>query len=138
MSSPRGDTNPVTVLFVLGGIAGAWWLWVFGPAYSDQFDVKDEVWQTFSTALKGEEMARDALIHRLNTSIGWHYEIDEESGAEVIRPGLGVAAEAVEVKADAENEIVRVRVEYDRVLPLKPTSRRTVVHFVAEKSGKVK
>lgn len=118
-------------------MAAAWAGWVYGQAYLDHFDVKEEVWLAFSTTVTGEHEARARLMQALNAKIGWHYELDEGTGEETIKPGLGVPDEAVEIVLNPETKVVRVRVEYDRVLPLKPSDRRTTVHFVAEKTGKL-
>lgn len=138
MRHPRGETNPVSVLLFLAAIAGLWWLWVYGAAHYDHFSVKEDVWEAFSTAAGGEEGARDRLLRRLNAEVGWHYQLDEETGVEVVAPGLGLSEEDIEVTVNPEVNLIRVHVEYDRVLPLKPSSRRTTVHFVAEKTGKMK
>ena len=123
---------------LIGVAAGAWWAWIFGPAYLDQFDVKEDVWLAFSTMLTDESGARAKLLRDLNEKVGWHYAVDEATGLEEVRPGLGIEPEQIEMTIAPEVNLLRVRVEYDRVLQLKPTSRRTTVHFVAEQTGKIK
>ena len=125
---------------LLGAIAGGWALMVYGPAYYEHFGVKEEVWLAFTRAqtdLSPTE-ARDQLVRHLNTQVGWHFQVDEETGEETVQPGLGISDDAVDVKIDPEVNLVRVRLEYDRVVVLRPSNRRTTVHFVAEKTGKIK
>lgn len=128
------------MLLLLGAIAGGWALVVYGPAYYDHFGVKEAVWLAFTRAqtdLSPAE-ARAQLLHNLNTQVGWHFQVDDETGEERVQPGLGISEDAVEVKVDTELNLVRVHLEYDRVLLLKPSNRRTTVHFVAETAGKIK
>lgn len=130
----------MTVLLLLGAIAGGWAALVYGPAYFDHFGVKEEVWLAFTrvqTDLSPAEV-RTQLLRNLNSQVGWHFQLDDETGEERVQPGLGISEDAVEVTIDTELKLVRVHLEYDRVLLLKPSNRRTTVHFVAEKTGKIK
>lgn len=137
---PSGKVNPVSVLLVLALIGAAYWAVIFVPIYLDNLDVREAVDAAFSRYhVDGEERARQFLMDRLNVhtpqgTIGHHFEIDEE-GIEQELPGLGVPEENVTMDFVERDSQLTVRVEYDRVVVLKPSQKRRTLHFVVEKSG---
>jgi VCBS repeat-containing protein len=136
--TPAGKTNPISVLLFLAFVAGGWWLYTYGPIYIDNLEVKDEVAKGVAqAALEGDTAAHNTLVVRLNKTIGWHYEIDEETQLERVKPGLGVEKEQVVVSSDSSTKTVTVRVEYDRTFQLAPLKDRKTLHFVVLKQGKL-
>jgi hypothetical protein len=136
--TPAGKTNPFSVLLFLAFVAGGWWLFTFGPIYIDNLEVKDEVAKGLAQAvLEGDGSAQKTLVIRLNKTIGWHYEVDEETQQERVKPGLGVEAEQVVVNSDSSTKMITVRVEYDRTFQLAPLKDRKTLHFVVLKQGKL-
>lgn len=133
-------TNPVTVLVVLLLIAAGWWGWTFGPLYYDHLEVKEAASQMVNLVPQVREV-QDAITNplvRLNTRVGWHYHLDEETGEESVQPGLGLTAEDnVELEVDEERRHPRVRIRYSRVVQLKPFQRRQRVDFTAEAKANV-
>jgi hypothetical protein len=118
--------------------AGGWWIYIYGPIYWDNLEVKDEVAKGMSQAiLEGDAQAHATLMVRLNKTIGWHYDIDPETQEESVKPGLGVDKEAVEVASDSSTKSIKVRVEYDRTFQLVPFKQRKSLHFVVLKEGKL-
>lgn len=137
---PSGKVNPVTVLLVLALVGAGWWAVIFVPVYWDNLDVREAVDAAFARYhVDGEERARGFLMDRLNLvtpqgTIGHHFEIDED-GMEQEMPGLGVPDENVTFDYVERDSQLTVRVEYDRVVVLKPSQKRRTLHFVVEKSG---
>ncbi|MEW6430976.1 MAG: hypothetical protein AB1730_05650 [Myxococcota bacterium] len=137
---PSGKVNPVSVLLLLALVGAGWWAVIFVPVYLDNLDVREAVDAAFSRYhVEGEQRARQFLMDRLNVrtpqgTIGHHFELDEE-GVERELPGLGVPEENVTFDYVERDSLLTVRVEYDRVVVLKPTQARRTLHFVVEKSG---
>jgi hypothetical protein len=136
----HGDSiNPVTYILLLA-IAGAlFYGYHVGPLYLDNLEAKDAVGEAWSThILKGEEFAVNQMLVRLNqknpgTS---HYEVDED-GLETIKPGFGVTKDNVTVEWDENTRMLKVRLEYDRIVEFKPLKKRKIYHLVAEKKGTI-
>jgi hypothetical protein len=133
-------TNPVTVLFLLALALAGWWAFIFGPLYLDHLEVREAAAQTIAL-IPGAGTPKDAAkipVNRLNTRVGWHYQVDEETGEERVLPGLGIDFdEGVTVDYDPSTKLAVVRFSYDRVVQLKPLERRQRVHFVAESKIKL-
>lgn len=128
-------TNPVTVLVVLLLLAAGWWGWIFGPLYIDHLEVKEAASQIVNLVpqARGVDDAIATPLTRLNTRVGWHYQVDEETGEESVQPGLGLTAENnVVLDVDEERKHIKVRIAYSRVVQLKPFQRRQRVAFAAE------
>ena len=138
MRAPPGETNPFSVLLLLALAAGGWWLYVFGPVYWDNLEVKDAVAKSVNQAvLEGDANAQITLLIQLNRTVGWHYQVDEETQAEQVKAGLGLEKEQVLVKTDSDAKMITVRVEYDRTFQLVPFKQRKTLHFVVLKQGKI-
>jgi hypothetical protein len=143
MRKPSGKINPVSVLLLLAVGGGVYWAVLFGPVYFDNLDVREAVDAAFSRYhIEGEKRARQYLLDRLNTrtpegTIGHHFEVDDD-GVERELPGLDVPEEDVSFDYDERTSELTVRVEYDRVVVLKPTRKRRTVHFVVQKTGAIR
>jgi hypothetical protein len=141
---PSGKVNPVSVLALLALGGATYWAILFLPVYYDNLEVKEALDAAFSQArVEGEERAKTWLMRRLNGvtpgqgTLGTHLEVDED-GVERELPGLGVPEENVTFTWDDRESTLTLRVEYDRVVVLKPSDKRKVLHFVAEKKGSTK
>jgi len=134
----NGETNPVTILvFLLIGVA-AFYVYHVGPLYMDNLDAKGYVAEAFNQYfIDGEEKTRARLMMTLNEgSPGTsHYEVDED-GVESIKPGYGLKDENVTFTYNESTRVLRVRVEYDRIVEFKPFKKRKTYHLIAEKVGK--
>lgn len=134
----NGETNPVTILVFLLIGAAAFYVYHVGPLYMDNLDAKGYVAEAFNQYfLDGEEKARGRLIIEMNTRCPGtsHYEVDED-GVESIKPGFGLKDENVTFTYDEKTRVLRVRVEYDRIVEFKPFKKRKTYHLIAEKVGK--
>jgi hypothetical protein len=135
---PRGKVNPISVLLLLGFAAGGWWLYVYGPIYWDNLEVKDELGKCAAqAAVDGDDTAASSVLRRLNGTVGWHYRVDPETGEESVAPGLGLEKDQLEVKSDSSTKLVTARVEYDRTFQLVPFQRRKTLHFVVLRQGRL-
>ena len=138
MRAPPGKTNPFSVLLLAAIVAGGWWLYTYGPIYWDNMEVKDQVAKGVAQAiLEGDANAQMTLLTQMNKTIGWHYQVDEETQEEQVKPGLGLEKDQVVVNSDSATKMVTVRVEYDRTFQLAPFKQRKTLHFVVLKQGKL-
>jgi hypothetical protein len=135
----RGSINPIAVLMLLAAIAGGWWLFTYLPVYWDNLTVREAASACAVNYLAGgEEGVKTRLLTRLNETtmdgtVGWHFETDDD-GLEVRKPGLGVTEDQVTISFDERKRTLTVHVEYDRVVELKPSIQRKIVHFSVEKT----
>jgi len=140
---PSGKVNPVSVILLLALGGGIYWAVTFVPTYYNNLDVREAVDAAFSRfTVEGEDRAHQYLLSRLNRGtqegiIGHHFEVDED-GVEHEVPGLGVADEDVTFEFDERTSELTVRVEYDRVVVLRPFQKRRTLHFVVEKTGAIR
>jgi hypothetical protein len=123
-----------TVLLVLAGVAGAWWLFTYGPVYVDHLEVKEAATQIIniiptSNSNNPHDYAANSFF-RLNANVGYHFEVDEETGVENQLPGLGLTIDD-NLTVETEGKRTTVVIEYDRVVPLKPFKKRDLLHFRA-------
>ena len=139
---PSGKVNPVTVLLLLAIGGAVYWAVMFGPMYLDNFEVReavDSAWSLWAT--DGEDHTYQWLLNRLNNrtqmgTMGSHFEVDED-GVEKLLPGLGVPEDNITFAYDENTKMLTVRVEYQRVVVLKPSDKRRTMRFVVEKRAKV-
>lgn len=140
---PSGKVNPVSVLLLLGLIAGVWAVVTYFPVYWDNLSVREVASGAAITYLsKDEEGVLREVLRRTNTmgaegTIGWHFEEDED-GVEQKKPGLGLTEDNVTVSFDQPTRTLTVHISYDRVVELKPFDKRKLVHFEVEKKTVLK
>ena len=135
---PSGKVNPVSVLLVVALAAAGWYGSYVVPIYYDNLDVREAFEQGLNVAIiEGVDRARVGTVRKLNTMIGTHYAIDEETGAETIEPGLGIEPEAFAIDIDTPAKLITGHLEYDRVVQLKPLQKRKSFHFVHDKKVKL-
>lgn len=136
---PRGKVNPVSVLVLLGIAGGIYWAVMYVPLYLDNLDVREAVDTAISRFHTTGPAAAETWLHQRLTQrttlgvIGSHPELDDD-GVEQIVPGLDVDPDNITFDWDERNSELTVRVEYDRVIRLKPTQERRTVHFVVQHS----
>ena len=60
----------VTFFFLVGALAGIWWLVSFGPAYWDNISIKGDVYEAANLCMKedDDDAVRRFLLYRLTTT----------------------------------------------------------------------
>ena len=135
----NGESNPVTILLVIAIVAGGFYTFHVAPLYMDNLEVKEAVTEAFNNYFNvgGEKKARDTFLLRMNDSHSKfrHLEIDEETGAEVEKPGFGFTDDDISFD-ESDDKVLRVRVAYKRTVTFKPLKYKKTFSLVAEKKGK--
>lgn len=128
------ETNPLTVLLVVALLGGLFYGFHVGPLYLDNLDVKEacqsaiNTWTSEDSLVKGQ----GALLRRLNLSdLGWHYA-ENEDGAEVIKPGLGIPEENMVLEEDPSGLERTCRVTYSRTIQFTPLKKRKTYSYVVQ------
>lgn len=135
---PAGKVNPISVLVIAALIGGGWYGFIVVPLYFDNLDVREAFDQALNvTVLEGVDRGRASAMNRINGQIGWHYQIDEETGKELVAPGLGVDPESLEIEVDTQAKEMTGHFEYTRVVQLKPFEKRKSYHYVHDKKVKL-
>ncbi|MBX7099979.1 MAG: hypothetical protein K1X89_19855 [Myxococcaceae bacterium] len=126
----------LSALLTLGAIAGGvWWCINFVPLHMDNLNVKDAVKSAFNdSGRRGDEYLRSSIKDTCNQArVGTHQEFDGNEYKEV--PGLGLTDENITIVRDEVRKTIRITVEYDRKIALKPGGAPRVVHFVVTEGG---
>ncbi len=134
---PYGKANLASILLVLAVAVGIWLGALFTPIYLDNLNVKDAVAAAYADVNLGktDEQIRNRIIEDLNSNkVGTHQEHDR-FGELVNVPGLGLTTENITIDRNDVARTVRIRVDYDREVRLKPLQRVVKVHFNPEKKG---
>jgi hypothetical protein len=136
----HGDSiNPVTYVVLLAVAGALFYGYHVGPLYLDNLEAKDAVGEAWATYLqRGEDYSMNQLLVRLNAKNPGtsHYEVDDE-GVESIKPGFGVTKDNVTIEFDEASRMLKVRLEYDRIVEFKPLKKRKIYHLIAEKKGTI-
>lgn len=132
-----GKINVLGVLLLVAIAAGVYWLVLFGALHIDHIEVKQAVRVAYNKWLK---VPPDAVRRELKQALdemkfGTHVAIDQSTGEQVVKPGLGIRDEQIEVEDDIVRKWVRITVKYERTVRLFPTSQTRTVRFVAEAQG---
>jgi hypothetical protein len=142
MRKLRGETNPYTILLLLGLAVAGYFGFYYIPFWLDHLEVREAVDQAYNVAiLEGEESAKSRLLMRLNSGtggnppVGEHFEVNED-GVEEIKKGLGLTEEQIVITNNPPN--LSIRIDYARTFVMKPSEKRRVVRFSFEKKGVVK
>jgi hypothetical protein len=123
--------NTTLLLLLLGGgYAG----YLFIPLWLDDLDVREAVAAAFGqmSTNNDDNAIRGVVLSRAKT-VGTHWE--EKDGKRVEVPGLGLESSDVVVERKTDSSEGRIRVEYTRVVRLRPLERYYSVPFQDEKSG---
>ena len=131
--SGKVSLGTLVLLLLLGGAVyvGALYL----PLWVDSLDVKEAVAAAHNLA--GRNL-NDALLRneiRTRTAqMGTHEEQDTWGNVRSV-PGLGLTDEQILIERNPVTGSVRIEVEWDRVVTLRPTRRAHTFHFRAVKEG---
>jgi hypothetical protein len=135
---PRGSVNLVSLTLLVVAVSGAYLAWIWVPLWLDDLDVREALAAgvgqlgTEVTSLDAGGVQR-VVAGRLR-NVGSHWE--EHDGKQVEVPGLGV--EPDDVKVEREGRTVRLTVDYDRTVKLKPLERYQTFHFHTTREGTVR
>lgn len=107
---------------------------MFIPLELDHLAVKDIVNTAFHRFNSlGSAGVHDEIVMYLRRVDWATHEAEDEYGVKQIVKGLDITDEQVEVEYDERTKKLRVRVNYDRVVRLKPSKEIHVSHFVFER-----
>jgi hypothetical protein len=136
LRKPLGKTG-LSELLLLALIAGViYGAWVFSPAVLDNIDVKEAISVAYNSAGKlGDAQLKLLILQRLG-KVGTH-EAEDDHGEIVERKGLGLTHENILIERNEPLQTIRIGVEYERVVRLKPTSRVKVLSFSPEHEGPI-
>jgi hypothetical protein len=131
--SGKVSLGTLVLLLLLGGAVYVGVLYV--PLWVDSLDVKEAVAVAHNLAghnqpdsfLRGEIRGRTARM-------GTHEESDGWGGRRVV-PGLGLTDEQIVIERNPVTGSVRIAVDWDREVVLRPTQRRHTFHFHVVKEG---
>ena len=135
---PSGKTNLIAVVIVLAAVYGIWWIFTFVQVYLDNIDARDAVVSAYNeSGRSGDEGVRLKILGKMNApTLGWH---EEDDGFGTIKrvDGIGVKVEDILVERDEVRKTVKITLQYQRKVLLKPTSKWKFVKFKVVKEGPV-
>lgn len=132
---PQGKISfgGLTLLLVIVG--GLWALITIAPAYLDNLDMKEAVAAAVNKARQGhgDEPLQNGILQVANR-VGTHLE-EDEYGALVEKPGLGLTPENVIIERDFTDNTLVIRVEYQRFMQFKPLKQGVTLKFAPQSEG---
>ncbi len=133
---PSGKVNLIAVI-ILGAIAyGIWWVVTFSGVYLDNLEVQDAVVGAFNESTRKDDASTSgAIIHKCNLdTVGTHQEEDAEGVVKTVG-GLGLKEENITVTRDEATKRIKIVVEYERRVVLRPLAKVKSVKFRVVKEG---
>ena len=123
-------------LVLLTLVAGGIYLGVmFVPFYVDNLDVKEAVAAAHNRAAQtsDDDSLRNTIIER-TSNMGTHWERDQFDN-DILVPGLGLTHEQILIERSDVTQDVRIQVDYERRVRLKPTNKIHTLRFRVVKDG---
>lgn len=123
-------------LVLLSLVAGGIYLGVmFVPFYVDNLDVKEAVAAAHNRAAQttDDDSLRNTIIER-TSHMGTHWERDQFD-RDILVPGLGLTRDQILIERSDVTPSVRIQVDYERRVRLKPTNHVHTLHFSVVKEG---
>jgi hypothetical protein len=131
---PYGKVNVVTLLFLAAIVGGGYFAFTHGPVYIDNLEVREAVAAAYNQAPRSTDDQVRAGIRERVRKMGTHMERDQ-FGVEREVPGLGLRDDQIVIERNTVTNTVRITVEYEREIELKPFKRTKVIRFREEKEG---
>ena len=131
--SGKVSLGTLVLLLLLGGAVyfGA----IYLPLWVDSLDVKEAVAAAHNLAGRNlnDAVLRNEIRSR-TSEMGTHQEQDTWGNVRTV-PGLGLTDEQILIERNPVTGSVRIEVEWERVVTLKPTRREHTFQFRAVKEG---
>ena len=123
--------NLVSLTLTVAFVSAVYVAWIYVPLWLDDLDVREALASGGSqlmseTAGMSGPAVQKMVANRLST-VGYHWE--EQDGRQVQVPGLGVAADDVQVERAPDGKSGRLTLDYERTVKLKPLERYLSVRF---------
>ena len=131
--SGKVSLGTLVLLLLLGGAVYVGALYV--PLWVDSLDVREAVAAAHNLAGRNlnDAVLRNEIRNR-TSEMGTHEETDAYGNTEIV-PGLGLTDDQILIERDPVTGSVRIEVEWERVVTLKPTRRQHSFLFRAVKEG---
>lgn len=134
MRRPYGRVNLIG-LVLLAAVVGVLYAFImFSPVYADNFDVQEAVNAAFNQlGSLTDSQVRDQIRGRL-IYVGTHQEYGPDGYLHTV-PGMQLSDEQIVIERNVYTHNGLIRVDYEREVLLKPTTRIYRVHFHPMKTG---
>ncbi|WP_152622591.1 hypothetical protein [Archangium violaceum] len=134
MRHPSGKISFGGLVLLILVVGGLYLGVMLIPVYADNFDVKEAVAVAFNRSpTSDDEMLRRVIIER-TSQVGTHWDTDKFD-QDILVPGLGLTDENITIERSTVSPNVRIEVEYERRVQLKPTNHVRVIRFHVVKEG---
>ena len=134
MRHPSGKISFGGLVLLLLVVGGLYLGVMLIPVYAGNFDVKEAVAVAFNRSpTSDDDMLRKVIIER-TSQVGTHWDTDKFD-QDVLVPGLGLTDENITIERSTVSPNVRIEVDYERRVRLKPTNNVRVIRFHVVKDG---
>ena len=134
---PYGKVNLVALALIAAVVGGLWYGICVAPAYLDNLDVSEAV---AASIAKAKNFATDETIRgtilQASRRVGTH-KADDGYGNITEQTGLGLTDDNIEIIRDSVQNMIQIRVEYEREMELKPLNRVVRLRFAVHKEGPI-
>lgn len=121
---------------IAAAIAAIYCAVIFLPVWADNFDVKEAVAAAFNTSGRNDDEKMRELIKARTAQTATHTETDE-FGYTVEKPGLGLTDEDILIERDTVQNKIKVQVNYERKVKLKPLKKIVRWKFKVKREGPI-
>jgi hypothetical protein len=97
-------------------------------------DVKEAVAVAHARAGQAQDISLRQVIRERTSQMGTHWDHDQYNRP-VLKPGLGLRDEQILIERSTVSDSVRIQVDYERQVRLKPTNRYHTLRFSVVKDG---
>jgi hypothetical protein len=132
-ASGKISLSGLVFLAVVSGVV--YGIALFAPLYVDNLDVKEAVLAAHNLAnrVRNDGQLRLEIRNRTMHTAN-HYEEDGYGGVKLVK-GLGLKDEQIIIERNPVTQNLRIEVNYERQVQLKPTQRVKVVRFSVVREG---
>lgn len=113
-------------------------VWIVAPVLTDHFSVRGALHAALAKARLGanDDTIRIVFINEVR-GIGSVESIDDQNKLVVEPGGMGFQAKDLKIDRNDDDDMVRLRISYERIVQLRPTPLLRVIPFNAVVEGKV-
>ncbi|WP_143196059.1 hypothetical protein [Archangium sp. Cb G35] len=134
MRHPSGKISFGGLVLLILVVGGLYLGVMLIPVYADNFDVKEAVAVAFNRSPTADDETLRRVIIERTSQVGTHWDTDKFD-QDVLVPGLGLTDENITIERSTVSPNVRIEVDYERRVQLKPTNNVRVIRFHVVKEG---
>ncbi len=134
---PHGKVSISALLFIAAIAGVVYWVMNYSSIYLDHMEVRDAVRGGIEGFGRRKSLGevRLGIILKVNGPTCGEHKEDDGYGKITTIKGLGLKDENIIIERDDVQRTVRIAIDYDREITLRPQGKQKIVHFHYEATG---